>query len=66
MYDTIKQINEEITKVRKEFKKLRKQEDRDIDNGTYNMEEYLLQAKYLQGKLDALIIAFRIVQSNDH
>jgi hypothetical protein len=66
MYDTIKQINEEITKLKKEIRKLRRKEDRDIDNGTYNMEEYLLQAKYLSGKLHGLMDVLRIVECNDH
>jgi hypothetical protein len=66
MYDTIKQINEEIDEIRKEFKKLRKQEDADWEKGTFDVDEYRPKYNYLQGRLEGLVIARRITQSNDH
>jgi hypothetical protein len=66
MYNTIQQINEEIDEIRKEFKKLRKQEDADWEKGTFDVEKYRAKFSYLQGRLDSLIIVKRIAQSNDH
>ena len=66
MYNIIKEINEQIDEIRKDFKKLRKQEDADWEKGTFNVDEYRPKYSYLQGRLDSLIIAKRIAQSNDH
>lgn len=64
MYDTIKQIKEQKDKLNKEIRKLRKKEQAEMDNGTYNFEEYNVQWKYIQGKLDGLHIALGIAEMN--
>lgn len=67
MYNTYKiyeQIKEEKAKLNKEIRKLRRKEHAEIDNGTWNNEEYKPQWKYLQGKLDALHTALRIIECN--
>lgn len=64
MYDSIKQIKEQKAKLDKEIRKLRKKEHAEMDNGTYNFEEYNVQWKYIQGKLDGLHIALQIVEFN--
>lgn len=65
MYESIKQIKEEIAKLKKEIKKLRKLEDADYENGTYDNDYYNAKWKYIQGNLDGLNIALRIVQCNN-
>lgn len=66
MYKIIKEINEQIDEIKKDFKKLRKQEDADWERGTFDVDKYRAKFSYLQGRLDSLIVAKRIAQSNDH